>query len=96
MTKAKIEQQAKYYINGKQYIPDKSKLLCKYKGLGVLIMERLYYSPKGAFFLVRECAECETKVEVIDREKAFEFMNCHTAGIVLENYDEVFGVPEMG
>ncbi|WP_313584548.1 hypothetical protein [Lacrimispora sp.] len=95
------EKLERYYIGGKQYIPKKSTLLCVADGNDMFSKaawnsEKLYRTGKGTFFIVREGADNEEKVGLLDEEKAFEFMDRNTAGIITENYDVVFGVPEEG
>lgn len=95
------EKPIRYYIGGKQYIPEESTLLCATDGNDlfskvVWSSEKLYRTSKGTFFIIRESGDNRKQVELLDKEKAYEFMDRNTAGIITENYDRVLGVPEMG
>ena len=74
----------RYYINGKQYVPEKSAMLCS--SAGIMGKSTLYRTQKGAYFLVG----------VITEDAAFSYMNENAAGINADNYDAVFGEPEEG
>ena len=77
----------RYYINGKQYVPEKSAMLCSSAGI---------MGKKGAYFLVGE-SDTEGKwAKVITEDAAFSYMNENAAGINADNYDAVFGEPEEG
>lgn len=96
-------QKVKYYIGGRQYIPDDSILLCVYEtgrnpGMFDMITQtqKLYRTLKGSFFLVSEDAGKVIKVELLDPDKALSFMDAHATGIITGNYDMALGVPEMG
>ena len=92
--KAKV----RYYIGKKQYVPEKSDLLCVTEnhtsGFGNST-GKLYRTVKGSFFLVTESQGTETKVQLLDESAAFEFMDQHTACIDTDIYDKVFGTPEQ-
>lgn len=83
-----------YYIGGKRYSPEESTVLCTYDWCGD--SAALYQSPKGALFLVEKRDSMETAVKVLTKVDAFEFMDAHPAGIIIENYNAVFGEPESG
>lgn len=91
-------QKKRYYIGKKQYIPEESDLLCvSDKSDFVNIATRkLYRTEKGAYFLVSETQENGTKVQIMDEEQAFHFMDENPAGINVEIYDRIFGIPEKG
>ena len=83
----------RYYINGKQYVPEKSAML---SSAGIMGKSTLYRTQKGAYFLVGE-SDTEGKwAKVITEEDAFAFMNENAAGINADTYDAVFGQPEEG
>lgn len=91
----------KYYIGGKQYVPSASLLLCSVKNTDELEKmvkhdERLYYSPGGVFFLIIKDSFAGTKVQLIDEDKAKIYLDKNSPGIILENYEKVLGVPEIG
>lgn len=92
------DSKVRYYINKKQYIPSESVLLChtEIDGIKNFTEQSLYRTGKGTFFIVNECKDCETKVQLLTEDSAFEFMNDHTACIDTGNYDKVFGKPEKG
>ena len=83
-----------YYIGGKRYSPEESIELCSYNWIGE--SATLYQSPKGALFIVEKSDCAETAVKILTGKEAFNFMDAHPAGIITENYDAVFGVPEPG
>ena len=83
-----------FYIGGKRYSPEESTMLCTYNGFWE--SATLYRSPKGILFLVGERDGMETAVKVLTETEAFEFMDAHPAGIVIENYNAAFGEPEPG
>lgn len=84
----------RYYINGKQYVPEKSAMLCS--SAGIMGKSTLYRTQKGAYFLVGE-SDTEGKwAKVITEDAAFSYMNENAAGINADNYDAVFGEPEEG
>ncbi|MBQ9346874.1 MAG: hypothetical protein IJT94_05955 [Oscillibacter sp.] len=83
----------RYYIGGKQYIPEESTVLCAHVG----IMERatLYHTSGGAFFIVESDTDGGTPaVRVLDRAAALSFMDAHPAEIDTNAYNAVFGEPE--
>lgn len=82
------DSKVRYYINKKQYIPSESVLLChtEIDGIKNFTEQSLYRTGK----------DCETKVQLLTEDSAFEFMNDHTACIDTGNYDKVFGKPEKG
>ena len=82
----------RFYIGGKQYIPEKSTLLCSCTD--VLQKSTLYHTAKGALFIVTESDGIA--VRVVNREEAFAFMDEHPEGIDTDAYDAVFGEPEQG
>ena len=84
----------RYYISGKQYVPEKSTLLCAYDG--IMGKAALYRTAKGAFFLVDESGGDGVSVRVVDEREAVDFMDAHPACVNTENYDAVFGEPEEG
>jgi len=97
----KEQKLERYYISGKQYIPKNSTLLCVACSNDMFSKaawnsEKLYRTGKGAFFIVQEGGGNEKKASLLDKEKALEFMDRNTAGIITENYDMVFGIPEEG
>lgn len=84
-----------FIINGKLYSTEDSLLLCRQAGFfpgGVSV----YYTEKGAFFVVRSQIMEETEVKVINRQEALEILNENPAGIINENYIKVFGKVEKG
>ena len=84
----------RYYINGKQYVPEKSAMLCS--GAGLMEKSTLYRTRKGAYFLVGESDIGGAFAKVITEDAAFSYMNENAAGINADNYDAVFGEPEEG
>ena len=83
-----------YYIGRKRYSPEESTVLCAYDWCGESAV--LYLSHKGSLFLVEERDGMETAVKVMTETEAFEFMDAHPVGIVIENYNAAFGEPEPG
>lgn len=84
-----------FIINGKLYSTKDSLLLYRQEGFfpcGVSV----YYTEKGAFFVVRSQIMEETEVKVINRQEALEILNENPAGIINENYIKVFGKVEKG
>jgi len=93
--------QEKYYIGKRQYVPDDSTLMCLIDNNDVFsskarMIQKLYLSEKGTFFLIREESGKETTAKLLSEEEAFAFMDEHSAGIITESYDSIFGVPEKG
>ena len=43
-----------------------------------------YRTGKGTFFIVNECKDCETKVQLLTEDSAFEFMNDQLRVSILE------------
>ena len=84
----------RYYIGGRQYVPEKSTELCAYDG--IMGKAALYRTAKGAFFLVDEREGDDVSVRVVDEREAFAFMDAHPACVNTGNYDAVFGEPEEG
>ena len=84
----------RYYIGGRQYVPEKSTELCAYDG--IMGKAALYRTAKGAFFIVEESDGDGVSVRVADEREAFDFMDAHPACVNTENYDAVFGEPEEG
>ena len=84
----------RYYIGGKQYVPEESTELCSYAD--ALEKSTLYATDKGAFFIVREGFMNGTTARVVSREDAFGYMDAHADGIQTENYNRFFGEPERG
>ncbi len=89
-----------FIFGGKRYSSGNSYLLCKCYGLEGFPSKALYVSPKGAFFTVEE-TEVSGKTEysgfeLIDREKAIEFMDKHPEGVEEETYIKIFREPEEG
>ena len=84
----------RYYINGKQYVPEKSAMLCS--GAGIMEKSALYRTQKGAYFLVGESVTEGEWAKVITEEAALSYMNENAAVIHTDNYDAVFGEPEEG
>ena len=98
MGKTKTPKQV-YYLGGHCYFPDTSTPLCCDTG----IFERvtLYKSPKGTFFTIRESNYDNVKidgaaVEVLSESAAGSFIDEHSAEIIIENYNRVFGKPTQG
>ncbi|MCD8069079.1 MAG: hypothetical protein LUE87_09375 [Lachnospiraceae bacterium] len=64
------------------------------------IQEELYITIKsGTFFKITRGDTFnagEDQAEILTEEKAREFMDKHTGGIIRENYIAVFGEPEIG
>ena len=92
----------KYYIGGKQYIPEESYLLCDatistgdLELFGENIHERIYATKKGGFFHVRE-EKGNTMAEVLSREEVMELLDVFSPYIDTLIYDTVFGTPEKG
>ena len=90
------DSKVRYYINKKQYIPSESVLLChtEIDGIKNFTEQSLYRTGKGTFFIVNECKDCETKVQLLTEDSAFEFMNDHTACIDTEKLRQ--GIRETG
>ena len=92
----------KYYIGGKQYIPEESYLLCDAKiTAGDLelfaddIRDRIYATKNGGFFHIRE--EGSTiNVEVLTRSEAMDLLDAFAPYIDTVIYDAVLGAPEKG
>lgn len=84
----------RYYIDGKQYVPEKSVTLCA--STGIMEKSTLYRTRKGAYFLVGESDTEGQWARVITEEAALSYMNENAAGIHTDNYDAVFGEPEEG
>ena len=84
----------RYYIGGKQYIPEESTPLCK--AAGIMGTTTLYHTEKGAFFIVKEEEASGTTAELLTEKQAREFMDNHAAAIDTDNYDAIFGEPEKG
>ena len=92
----------KFYIGGKQYIPEESFLLCdaiiSEGGLEVFednIHERIYATKKGGFFHVHE-EKGNVTAEVLSREEVMELLDTFSPYIDTLMYDTVFGAPEIG
>lgn len=90
----------KYYIGGKQYIPEKSYLICSVLDGNVFSTsgckyKRLYRTMKGAYFLVIS-EDGRSDVSVLDEADAYAFMDMNADGINTEIYDQIFGAPELG
>lgn len=83
-----------YYIGGKRYSTEESIELCTYDWMRETAT--LYQSPKGTLFVVEKSDCAETAVKILTESEAFEFMDAHPAGIIIENYNAVFGEPEPG
>lgn len=92
------EKKVRYYIGKKQYVPGESDLLCATErdSFGNSGAKKLYRTGKGSYFLVSENEENETKVQLMDEQQAFCFMDEHTACIDTNTYDRIFGIPEKG
>ncbi|MBR0281371.1 MAG: hypothetical protein IJQ81_07235 [Oscillibacter sp.] len=84
----------RYYIGGRQYVPEKSTELCAYDG--IMGKAALYRTVKGAFFLVDEREGDGVSARVVEEREAFAFMDAHPDCVNTENYDAVFGEPEEG
>lgn len=92
----------KYYIGGKQYIPEESHLLCDVRTpAGYMdlfadeIHDRIYATKNGGFFHIRE--EGQTiQVEVLSPKKAMELLDAFSPYIDTDVYDMVLGTPEKG
>lgn len=92
----------KFYIGGKQYIPEKSHLLCdatiSSNNLELFaddIRERIYATKNGGFFHVRNEGP-NILAEVLTREEALALLDTFAPYIDTDIYDVVFGAPEMG
>ena len=89
----------KYYISGRAYFPEDDTLLCEVKpGSFNLYEEQLYMTARGAFYVIRSFPEqddCD-EIKLLTDAEASRFMEQHAAGIITDNYDNVFGVPERG
>lgn len=98
-----LDDSGKYYINGKQYIPAESDILCITPSSGAFDLDllgdtertTLYRTKKGAYFL-EHISKRNTEVSVITESEAMEFMNTNSAGIITAVYDRIFGTPEKG
>lgn len=96
-----MDNQEKYYIGKKQYIPGESYAICTVSRDNLFdIMadpERtvLYKTKKGAYFLVSS-QKGVTNVKVLSEEEAFIFLDKNAAGIDTEVYNELLGEPEKG
>lgn len=92
----KQDGRKRYYIGGRQYVPEESDLLCSSErdGFGNLSARKLYRTEKGSYFIVTESADNETKVQLMDEKQAFDFMDEHAACIDTDTYDKIFGAPE--
>lgn len=93
------KQGQRYYVGGRCYCPDVSTPLCCHKGIFEAVT--LYQSPNGAFFTVRESTVDGlgidgAAVEVLSKTAARSFMDRHTAGIEIDNYNRLFGEPKQG
>ncbi len=84
----------RYYIGGRQYVPEKSTELCAYDG--IMGKAALYRTAKGAFFLVDERGGDGVSVRVVDEQEAFAFMDENPSFVNTESYNAVFGEPEEG
>ena len=84
----------RYYIGGRQYVPEKSTELCAYDG--ITGKATLYRTPKGAFFLMDERGGDGVSVRVVDEQEAFAFMDENPSCVNTESYNAVFGEPEEG
>lgn len=93
-----MDMKQRFYISGKQYIPEDSDLLCAVDGSTYTFVcsTKLYRTRLGAYFFVREGSETGIKVEVVDEKEAFAFMDSNAACIDVDVYDRVFGAPEPG
>lgn len=95
------ENNERYYIGGKQYIPAESDALCSVPGDDlwdiVKSMDKsiLYHTKKGAYFLV-QVTEGKTAVDVLSEAEAFSFMNQNSPYINRGVYNRIFGEPEKG
>lgn len=63
---------------------------------GMAGQKKLYRTGKGSYFLVSEYEGNETKIQLMDEQQAFGFMDEHTACIDTDTYDRIFGIPEKG
>lgn len=94
-----MKRTEKYNIGNRQYVTGESDLLCEMENAPLTGSEgkRLYRTKKGVFFMVcGDGGSSRTKVDVVPEDKAHEFMDRHTAGIITDTYDKVFGTPEKG
>lgn len=92
-------QRRRFYVGGRWYSPDNATPLCRCTD----IFERvtLYQTPKGTFFTFRESTVDGlgidgAAVEVLGKAAARSFMDEHAAGIIVENYNRIFGEPKEG
>lgn len=83
-----------YYIGGRSYSPEDSILLCR--ASEIFATTSLYRTKKGAFFLIQESELEKPVVKLLDESAAKAFLDEHAAGIVVENYNVVFGTPKPG
>lgn len=92
------KKKIRYYIGKKQYVPGESDLLCatEHDSFGNGGSKKLYRTGKGSYFLVSEYEGNETKIQLMDEQQAFGFMDEHTACIDTDTYDRIFGIPEKG
>lgn len=93
-----MKRTEKYYIGNRQYVTGESDLLCETGKDPLTGMEGgpLYRTKKGVFFMVCGDGSSRTKVDIVPEDKAHEFMDRHTAGIITDTYDRVFGIPGIG
>lgn len=85
-----------FIIGGKLYSTEDSVLLCQSIDL-LETSEQLYRTSKGNFFkIVKTNLTGKVKVDVLDENAAFRFMDENTTDIIKENYIKVFGNVERG
>lgn len=89
----------RFYVGGRWYSPDNATPLCRDRGIFETVT--LYQTPKGAFFTFRESTVAGlgidgAAVEILSKAAARLFMDEHTAGIITETYNRLFGKPKEG
>lgn len=85
-----------FIIGGKLYSTSDSVLLCQSSD-PIETSKRLYRTSKGNYFKVVEMSLTgAVKVDVLDENAAFRFMDENANDIINENYIKVFGKVEKG
>jgi hypothetical protein len=92
----------KYYIGGKEYIPDDDYILCNvtpdnmdFYALSPQEYKRVYATKNGAFYYMEQ-GKKHTEVRMITKDEALDFLDENSAYICIANYDKIFGKPARG
>lgn len=86
-----------FIIGGKLYSTGDSVLLCQSIDHLAETSEQLFHTSKGNYFKITKAnLTGRVKVDVLDKDAAFRFMDENTNDIIKENYIKVFGNVERG